>query len=156
MEGERRLETRVPARLSRAEGRRFGLTLGAAFVVLGVVLAWRGRAGAALGTAALGAALLLAGLVLPTRLGPVQRAWMGLAAALSRVTTPVFLGVVYFGAILPMGLLLRALGRNPLAHPGPQASRWIARPVAASSRRDMERHFYEEVFKGVRRGSHRR
>src|SRR5881296_2593588 len=120
MEGERRLETRVPARLSRAEGRRFGLTLGAAFVVLGVVLAGR---------------------VLPTRLGPVQRAWMGLAAALSRVTTPVFLGVVYFGAILPMGLLLRALGRNPLAHPGPQASRWIARPVEARSRRDMERQF---------------
>jgi len=79
--------------------------------------------------------------VLPTRLGPVQRAWMGLAAALSRVTTPVFLGVVYFGAILPMGLLLRALGRNPLAHPGPQASRWIARPVEARSRRDMERQF---------------
>ncbi len=141
MEGERRLETRVPARLSSAEGRRFGLTLGAAFVVLGVVLSWRGRAGAALGTAVLGAALLLAGLVLPTRLGPVQRAWMGLAAALSRVTTPVFLGVVYFGAILPMGLLLRALGRNPLAHPGPQASRWIARPVEARSRRDMERQF---------------
>src|SRR5438093_12488245 len=112
MEGERRLETRVPARLSRAEGRRFGLTLGAAFVVLGVVLAWRGRAGAALGTAALGAALLLAALGLPTGFGPVQRAWMRLAAALSRFTTSDDLVLVIFITILPMEQLLSAVGHS--------------------------------------------
>ena len=38
----------------------------------------------------------LAALVVPTHLGPVQRAWMGLAHAISKVTTPIFMGVVFF------------------------------------------------------------
>lgn len=130
----------VPARLTTAEGRRFGFTLGAAFVVLGGLLLWRGRA-AAPAVLALGVLLLAAALAVPTRLGPLQRAWLGLGAAISRVTTPIFLGVVYFGAILPIGLLLRALGRNSLSRHRPTASCWVPRPAEARSRRDMERQF---------------
>jgi len=60
--------------LSSAEGRRFGLTVGAAFLVLGGALAWRGRAVAPVALA-LGALLLAAGVIVPTRLGPITRAW---------------------------------------------------------------------------------
>ena len=130
----------VPARLTTAEGRRFGFTLGAAFVVLGGLLLWRGRA-AAPAVLALGVLLLAAALAVPTRLGPLQRAWLGLGTAISKVTTPIFLGVVYFGAILPIGLLLRALGRNSLSRHRPTASCWVPRPAEARSRRDMERQF---------------
>jgi len=130
----------VPARLSLVEGRRFGLTLGAAFVALGGLLWWRGRAAAPV-ILALGLVLITAGVVLPTRLGPLHRAWMGFGAALSRITTPIFLGVVYFGAILPIGLLLRARGRNPLTRHRGDASCWVPRPADARSRRDMERQF---------------
>ena len=56
------METRIPARLSSAEGRRFGLTVGAAFLVLGGALAWRGRAAAPVALA-LGALLLAAGVI---------------------------------------------------------------------------------------------
>src|SRR5207249_5300275 len=58
LEGERRLETRVPARLSAAEGRRFGLSVGGMFLVLGAVLWWRGHATAPV-PAALGALLVV-------------------------------------------------------------------------------------------------
>ena len=72
------MATAISAGLSAKEGRKFGLTVGAAFLVLGALLWWRGRALAPwLGS--LGAVLALAGLVVPARLGPVQRAWMGLA-----------------------------------------------------------------------------
>jgi hypothetical protein len=135
------LATRVPARLSRAAGRRFGLTLGVAFAALSAALWWRGHAAAAPLVATLAGLLLLAALVAPTRLGPVERAWMGLAALLSRVTTPVFLGLVYFGAFVPIGLLLRAWKRNPLTRQRQPGTCWVARPVDARSRRDMQHQF---------------
>ncbi len=135
------MERRVPARLSPAEGRRFGLTVGAAFVALAGALWWRGHGAAASVPAACGILLGLAGLVAPTRLGPLQRAWMRVASALSKVTTPIFLGVAYFGVIAPMGLLLRVSRRNALRRLPPQPSFWIPREASARRRRDMERLF---------------
>jgi hypothetical protein len=127
--------------LSPAEGRRFGLTVGAAFVALGGVLVWRGRASAAVVAFGLGGTLLAAGLLVPGHLGAVQRAWMGLGVALSHVTTPIFLGLVYFGAIMPIGLGLRAARRDPLTRNRSRATLWVRRSAAARARRDMERLF---------------
>ncbi|HEV2750272.1 MAG TPA: SxtJ family membrane protein [Gemmatimonadales bacterium] len=126
--------------MTAAEGRRFGLTLGAAFLALGGLLWWRGRAGAPVALV-LGLLFLAAGVLAPGRLGPVRRMWLGLGEAISRVTTPIFLGIVYFGAILPIGLMLRARGRNPLTRHRSLPSGWVPRPVEARSRRDMERQF---------------
>jgi len=135
------LEARIPARLTPAAGRRFGLTLGAAFLVLGGVLWWRAREAPAVVALALGGLLLVGGLAMPSRLGPVERAWLALGAALSRVTTPVFLGIVYVGVIAPIGLVLRARGRDPLTRSRRLTTCWVPRPEAARSRRDMEHQF---------------
>jgi saxitoxin biosynthesis operon SxtJ-like protein len=135
------VETRVPARLSAAEGRRFGFTVGAAFAALAIALWWRGHGAAAPVFAALGILLGLAGLVTPVRLGPLQRAWMSMATALSKVTTPIVLGVAYFGVIAPMGVLLRVSRRNALRRLPSRPSFWIPREASARRRRDMERLF---------------
>ncbi len=135
------MEARVPARLTAAEGRRFAVTLGAAFSALGGLLWWRGRESATVVVLGLACVLLLAGLLVPSRLEPVQRAWLGLGAALSRVTTPIFMGVVYFGVIAPIGWVLRMRGRNPLEQHRSASTCWVPRPAAARSRRDMERQF---------------
>ena len=135
------VEGRVPARLSAAEGRRFGLTVGLAFLALSAVLTWRGRTRTAMVFAALGTVLVLGGLLVPTRLGPVERAWMGLAHAISRVTTPVMMSVVYFIVMTPIGLLMRLLGRTPLKRPAKSGSFWIPRDPAIGGRGDLERQF---------------
>jgi hypothetical protein len=121
------LAGRVQARLSVREGRRFGLTVGIAFWVLTAILAWRERAVAMWVMGSLGATLVLAGLVLPAYLGPVQRAWMGLAHAISKVTTPIFLGLTYFLVLGPVGLGMRLFGRNPLVHKPDRDSYWVHR-----------------------------
>jgi len=72
----------------------------------------------------LGTVLLAAGAAIPARLGPVYRAWMGLAQAISRVTTPVFMGVVFFAVLTPMGLVMRLFGRNPIRHRAVNQSYW--------------------------------
>ncbi len=134
------METRVPARLTAGEGRKFGLTVGIAFLVLAALLHfWRHRetAGAVMG--AIGLVLVVAALAAPTHLGPVQRGWMGLAKAISRVTTPIFMGVVFFIVVTPIGLLMRALGRRPLVHEPADGSFWLA--PASGGRSDIERQF---------------
>jgi len=135
------LENSTAARLSPREGRRFGLTLGAAFLALAGVAAWRGHPLEARVFAALGSGSVALALLIPTRLGPVRRAWMAFGEAMSKVTTPLFLGVVYFGLLTPMGLLRRLASRPKLVRPASARSYLVPRASGARRRIDMERQF---------------
>jgi hypothetical protein len=139
MEGERQLARGVPARLTAREGRKFAFTLGIAFAVLGGILWWRGHLKTATVLGAIGAAFLLAGLLVPSQLGPVQRGWMGFALLLSKVTTPIFMGIVYFFVVSPIGLIMRALGKNPM-RPRQGETYWVARS-ATGGRGTMSNQF---------------
>ena len=75
------MAARVSARLTPGEGRRFGLTLGAGFLVLAGLTAWRGHSLEARAFAGLGGGLVAAALLVPARLGPVHRFWMEIGRA---------------------------------------------------------------------------
>jgi hypothetical protein len=130
----------VPARLSAAEGRKFGLTVGLAFLALSALLAWRGKPHGAWVAGAAGALLVTTGILIPGRLGPVRDAWMRLAEAISRVTTPIFMAIVYFVVITPMGLLLRLAGHRALSRKPSVAGFWVIR-AADDHRSDLSRQF---------------
>jgi hypothetical protein len=119
------LAPRVSTRLTASKGRRFGFTLGFGFLALGALLLWRDRQIAATVTGGLGSVMLLAGLMIPTLLGPVERGWMALAHAISKVTTPIFMALVYYLTIFPIGTVMRALGRNPLVHAAKDGGFWV-------------------------------
>jgi hypothetical protein len=127
--------------LSPGEGRRFGLTVGAAFLTLAAVTAWRAHPLEARGFGVLGGALVLAALLAPAQLGPVRRGWLALADAIASVTTPVFIGIVYFVLLTPTGLLRRLVGYNRLVRPRAALSFWVVRATEARRRTDMERQF---------------
>lgn len=131
----------IPARLSAAAGRKFGLTLGIAFLVFGGLFMWRQKPVRADIALAIGTVLLAAAFVAPTALGPVERAWMGLAHLISKVTTPIFMGVVYYLVITPIGVLRRSLGGAPLRRRDGQTSHWFAHKAPADAREAMERQF---------------
>jgi hypothetical protein len=130
----------IPARLTPQEGRKFGVSVGAAFLVLAGLMWWRGRTPGLVAFGVLGTLLLLAGLAIPGRLGPIYRAWMGFAALLSKVTTPIFMGIVYFLILTPVGIVLRLMGRNPLSQRRPDESVWVDRE-ANQRRSDLLRQF---------------
>lgn len=132
---------RVPARLTAAAGRRFGVTVGLAFLVLGAIAFWRGRITLAEILAVPGVLLTLAGLTIPTHLGPVERAWMKLAHLISKVTTPVAMAVIYFVVLTIVGIIRRTVGANALVQPEHQGSFWQPRPAGARQTASMERQF---------------
>jgi hypothetical protein len=131
----------VPARLTPREGRRFGFTVGGAFFVLAVLAWWRERPFVADILGVVAGLLVVAALLVPTRLGPVERAWMTLAHAISRVTTPLVMAVMYFGIITPTGLLRRAFGHNAIEHRALSDGFWKARPPGKRRSTSMEHQF---------------
>ncbi len=133
------MERKAATRLTTAEGRRFAFTVGPAFAALGGLAWWRGDPRVATLLLAIGLALAMAGLTVPRHLGPLQSAWMALARAISRLTTPILLGIVYYGVITPTGLLRRTIGGNPLRRSRDVTSCWVSRRGAPRS--DLDRQF---------------
>ena len=130
----------VPARLTAAAGRRFAFTVGTAMLVLAGVVAWRGGRVVAVALGAIGGLLLVAGVVIPTRLGPVERGWYAFAAVISKVTTPIIMGVLFYGVLTPAGLAARLFGHNALVRSRTPSSAWVRRPEG-QRRSDLERQF---------------
>jgi hypothetical protein len=131
----------IPVGLTPESGRRFGLQVGIAFAALGAFSAWRGHPLPAVILASLGLGLVLGGVLAPSSMGPIYRGWMGLALAISKVTTPIFMGLIYFLVLVPTGLLLRAFGHYPLRRSSASATYWLRRPEGPEGRGDMQRQF---------------
>lgn len=131
------MEAGIPARLTpwtAQDGRKFAFPVGAAFLVLAAIAYWRHPLGIPWKVfSGLGGTLLVAGVVLPAQLGPVYRAWMGFAKVLSKVTTPIFMGVVYFLVITPISFIMRLIGRRPMDTKEQNGSFWIAAPSGGRS-----------------------
>jgi hypothetical protein len=108
--------------------RSFGWTFTGIFVLTGLYGAWRG--GPEL-TALLVLALATA-VVTITReswLTPLNRAWMKLGELLGKVVSPVVLGAVFFAIFTPVGVLMRAFGRDTMCRRFEAAAKsyWVKR-----------------------------
>jgi hypothetical protein len=134
------VDSRPSTRLTRSEGRKFGLVLGGALIAVGGILVSRDRRTAGATVLVIGGILTAAALIIPTRLGPVQTIWMGLGRALSKITTPISMSIVFFLVLTPIGLLARAFGHRPLTSRRGRASSWVDRPEGRR-RSDLERQF---------------
>ena len=129
----------VSARLTTSEKRRFGLLVGGVFLLMAGFSRWRGHDVAPLILATIGGTLFLAGVVLPQVLGPVYRGWMALARVISKVTTPLFMAIVYFLVLTPIGVLRRTFGSTPIKAKERDGSYWM--PHESSSDGSMTRQF---------------
>lgn len=97
------------------ENRKFGLVVGTVFLILaGVLFSWRHRIVAPIVFGFLGGTLFVLGLAAPRLLETPHRTWMGMAHAIGRVTTALFLFLVYFLVLTPLGFFLRRFGRDEL------------------------------------------
>jgi hypothetical protein len=131
-------------RLTDRRARRIGLELGSAFVVMAIVVYLRSGplAVAVLGAVA-GAMLLILVAARSALIVPIARRWMALGAAISRVTSPIFLTIVYLVVFTPMAWLRRVIGRSPIVRTPESTTYWVPRErrSAEDARRSMERQF---------------
>jgi len=92
------------------ELRTFGLIVGGIFLILGLwPLVWRGEE-PRLWALIPGIVLVVLGLSLPRSLKAAHKVWMGVGHVLGWINTRIILGVVFYGLITPMGLVMRLFG----------------------------------------------
>jgi len=75
----------------------------------------------------------------PSLRRPMFVGWMYAAYPLGFIVSHVLLGLVYFGVVTPIGLLLRAVGHDPMTRRFDRSAKtyWIAREQT----RDVRRYF---------------
>ena len=110
--------------LDREGLRHFGLTTGGIVALLfGLVLPWLFDLDYPRWPWIVGGVLIAWGLIHPPSLKPVYYWWMRFGVLLSRVTTPLVLGVVFYVMITPLSLVMRVFGREGMhSKPGPDRS----------------------------------
>ena len=96
--------------------RQFALTTGGIVAVLfGLFFPWLLERPVPRWPWVIAGVLVLWGLVAPTTLKPVYRGWMRLGLLLSKVTTPIIMGVVFYLVITPTGIWRRLAKKDSLA-----------------------------------------
>jgi hypothetical protein len=86
---------------------------------------------------------LVVSLVAPRLLRPLNRVWLRLGLLLHHVVNPVVMALVYYTAVVPTGLILRARGKDLLRlRRDPEAdSYWISRQPPGPPPDSMPRQF---------------
>jgi hypothetical protein len=122
--------------------RSFGLVMAGAFAAVTLLNAWHsGRLWP--WTGGLAVLLLAAGLLQPSLLHPLNLVWLRFGLLLHRVVNPIVMGLVFFGTVLPTGLIMRMLGKDLLRlKRQPDAdSYWIPRQPPGPSPETMKDQF---------------
>lgn len=128
--------------LDRKGLREFGLVTGAILMALfGLFFPWLLGRAVPLWPWLVGTVLFAWSFAAPMSLNPLYRQWMKLGLLMSRITTPVILGVVFFLVLTPMGLVMRAMGRDPMARKLDQGCDSYRVASKARPREHVERPF---------------
>jgi hypothetical protein len=106
----------------------FGITFAVVFAVIGFIHVPFGG-GMVVWAVVVSAAFLAVTFTVPRLLAPLNRIWFRFGMLLHKIINPIVMGVIYFGLLVPMALVMRAfgkrflrLGREPEAE-----SYWIER-----------------------------
>lgn len=77
----------------------------------------------------------------PLALGPFHKAWMKFGAVAGAINTRIIMSVVFFVMLTPIGWLLRAMGKDPLALRLDRAAGSYRVQSAARTREQVEKPY---------------
>jgi len=95
--------------------RSFGVSVGVVLCLIAAFLVWRGRLVRAEVVGGVGAVLLVLGLVYPPLLKWPSAAWWRVAHVLAYVNARVLLTVLFAIVLVPISVVWRLTGKDPLA-----------------------------------------
>ena len=101
--------------LDRKGLREFGLVTGAIVAgLLGLFFPWLLDVDYPMWPWWIAGLLAIWALVAPESLRTVYRLWMRFGLLLSRITTPIVIGLIFFLMVTPMAFIMRVTGRDPM------------------------------------------
>lgn len=121
----------------------FGYTFAVVFLLLTAWQAWLAHWTAAVVLLVLATAFGLAAAFAPARLATLNLVWFRFGGVLHAIISPIVLGGIFFLAVTPTGLLMRAFRKDPLRlkfQPS-SASYWIRREPPGPSADSFKNQF---------------
>lgn len=106
-------ETHGNVEIKGSSDRSFGLVFTAVFVIVGL-LPLLGDGQIRIWALIVAALILAISFIRPTLLAPLNLIWFKFGMLLGKVMTPIVMGLLYFVTITPIGLMMRAVGKDPL------------------------------------------
>ena len=121
--------------------RSFGASVGIVLCAIAAALLWRGRPGRAEIVGGLGAVLLVCGLACPRVLARPSAVWWRFSRALGHVNARILLTLLFSLVFVPLSLLWRLTGNDPLARRRDRWPGWSAHPARYRDRQHYTRMF---------------
>jgi len=122
--------------------RPFGLIFAAIFLLIALFPLLKGQA-INLWATYIFAAFAVSALILPRVLTPLNWLFQKFGQVMHKITNPILMGLVFFITVLPTGLILRLLGKDPMNRKlDPMAaSYWIEREDGKLSKESFDNQF---------------
>ena len=122
--------------------RAFGWTFVAVFLIVGL---WplAHNAGLRWWAVIVAAVVMFATLAMPALLAIPNRLWLRFGALLHRFVSPVALALMFYALITPMGLLMRAFGKDLLClrRGDPEGTYWVKRDPPGPKPSSLSKQF---------------
>jgi hypothetical protein len=121
--------------------RSFGISVGLVLCAIAAALVWRGRVGRAEVVGTIGVLLLAGGLLYPPILKRPSAIWWRFSRVLGHFNARVLLTLMFALVFVPLSLLWRLIGKDPLARTRDRWPGWSIYPA-----RYRDKHHYTRMF----------
>jgi hypothetical protein len=122
--------------------RSFGLVFTAVFTIVALLPLTKGGE-PRLWALAPAAAFLVTALFLPKALRPLNLIWFKFGLLLHKIVNPLVMGLLFFFTVMPVGVLMRMSGKDPLRlrRDSGAASYWIVRAPPGPAPETLKNQF---------------
>jgi hypothetical protein len=123
--------------------RAFGRGMAAAFVLIGLMPLLHAPHAMRWWLVAIGIAFAVLAQWWTPPLAPLNRIWQRIGLLLHKIVSPIVLALLFCLTVVPVGLLMRAFGKDPLRLRANRAARsyWILREPPGPAGESMKRQF---------------
>lgn len=122
--------------------RAFGVVFAVVFTIIGLLPLWSGGE-VRIWSLSVAGVFLAAALAYPAILNPLNRLWFRFGLLLHKVVNPIIMALMFFVAVTPVALIMRALGKRPLklSFEPDATSYWIVRDPPGPKPESMRNQF---------------
>ena len=125
------------------DNRVFGLIFAAIFVVIGCWPLLFGHGGARLWALVIAVAFTVPALLFPKVLSPLNALWAKFGMLMHKIVNPILMGLIFFVTVLPTGIVMRLLGKDPMQRKFDHDSNsyWIQREPGSLTKASFDEQF---------------
>lgn len=98
----------------KPSNKKFGLFFCALFLLCGTWFYLGQNNSVALGCLSIALIFFILGLFFDYALEPLNKIWMGIGHILGILVSPLFIGLIFYGLLTPLAVILRKFGRDEL------------------------------------------